>query len=556
MKEGEPVPVAPETPEKPGNASSGKRNFLKLMGGASIGLGLGLPGLATAQASTVCGSSGFGGAEGRRSAAYLARINAALAQRAQFECSDTPNGDEESLPANIGSFSKGLAHNELGEVSPSAYQTLVIALRSNTRSLLATVPMGTTPPTRLIAPFQGFAYSLAGPDPQGVPCPAPPTFSSAEAAAEMVECYWLALTRDVPYAAYDSDPTIAAACADLNRQPGYRGPRTAGQVTPANVFRGTFPGELDGPYVSQFLVRPIPHGPYEHEQRLRPFVAGTDFQITYADWLLAQRGGGAGPTPVESASVFLRNGRDLSAYLLTDYGAQPALEAALILNRIGAPPNPSLPLLPTNEAGLIGGFNQFVQLLGGAQAPALAACFYQKWQVHRRARPDAYGGRVQNHVSGRANYPIPAQLLNSAALPAIFSRYGNYLLPMAYRVGNPVHPSYPAGHASSVGATVTVLKALYRGDFVLTGNKVASADGSRLLDYPGPLTVEGELNKLAANVALGRDTAGVHYRSDGVEGLLQGERVALAFLAELRETLPASFAGFTLRTFSGVQVTV
>ena len=48
----------------------------------------------------------------------------------------------------------------------------------------------------------------------------------------------------------------------------------------------------------------------------------------------------------------------------------------------------------------------------------------------------------------------------------------------------------------------------------------------------------------------------MHFRSDSVEGLLQGERVALAFLAELRPTLPASFAGFTLRTFSGVQVTV
>ncbi len=545
----------PGVPDSADNLKAGKRDFLKLMGGASIGLGLGLPGLAEAQSSIGC-ASGVGAAAGRRQAAYLARINASLAQRAQFECSDAPNGDEESLPANINSFSKGLAHNDLGEVSPFAYQTLAIALKSNSRPLLATVTMGTTPSTRLIAPFQGFAYSLAGPDPQGVPCPAPPTFSSAEAAAEMVECYWLALTRDVPFAAYDSNPMIAAACADLSRQSGYRGPRSAGQVTPANVFRGKFPGELEGPLVSQFLVRAIPHGPYEHEQKLRPFVAGNDFQITYADWLLAQRGGGAGPTPTESTPVFLRNGRDLSTYLLTDYGAQPALEAALILNRVGAPPNASLPVLPSNEAGLIGGFNQFVQLLGGAQGPAIAACFYQKWQVHRRARPDAYSGRVHNHLTGRANYPIPAELLNSAALAATFSRSGNYLLPMAYRVGNPVHPSYPAGHASSVGATVTVLKALYRGDFVLTGNKVASADGSSLLDYAGPLTVEGELNKLAANIALGRDTAGVHFRSDSVEGLLQGERVALAFLAELRETLPASFAGFTLRTFSGVQVTV
>ncbi len=554
MNEHESTLGAPDTPD---DLNSGKRDFLKLMGGASIGLGLGLPTLAAgAQSPPTCDVTVISGSNVRRTSAYQVRLRAAQVQRAEFECSRTPNGDEASLPANINSFSKGLAHNDLGEVSPSAYQTLVFALNTNSRAALATVTMGTTPATRLIAPFHGFNYSLAGPDPQGVPCPPPPNFSSAEAAAEMVELYWLALTRDVPYAAYGSDPMIAAACADLNAQPGYRGPRSNGQVTPANVFRGNFPGELEGPLLSQFLVRPIPHGPYEHEQRLRPFVAGNNFQVSYADWLLAQRGGGAGPTPVESTAVYPRTGRDLSTYLLSDYGAQPALEAALILNRLGAPPNPSLPAQAPNEAGLVGGFNQFVQLLGGAQAPAITACFYQKWQVHRRARPDAYSGRVQNHLSGQASYPIPAELLNSAALAATFSRYGNYLLPMAYKVGNPVHPSYPAGHASSVGATVTVLKALYRGDFVLSGNKVASADGSSLLDYAGPLTVEGELNKLAANIALGRDTAGVHFRSDSVEGLLQGERVALAFLAELRPTLPASFAGFTLRTFSGVQVTV
>ncbi len=535
--------------------ATNKRDFLKLMGGASIGLGLGLSATADA-AQAVCLAAGSGGANVRRNTAYQARLGAAQAQRDQFECSNTPNGDEGILPANIGSYSKGLAHNELGEVSPTAYSTLVFALNNNSRSALATVAMGTTPPLRQASPFLGFTYSLAGPDPQGVPCPPPPTFSSPETAAEMVELYWAALTRDVPFAAYDSDPLIAAACADLNAQPGYRGPRSGGQVTPANLFRGRFPGELDGPYISQFLVRTIPHGPYEHEQKLRPFVAGTEFQVTYADWLLALRGGASGPTPTESTPVYLRNGRDLATYLLTDYGAQPALEAALILNRIGAPANPGLPAPAPNEGAIIGGFNQFVQLLGGAQAAALAACFYQKWQVHRRGRPDVYSGRVQNHITGRASYPIPAELLNSNALASNFSRHGNYLLSQAYKVGCPPHPAYPAGHAVSVGTTVTVLKALYRGDFVLTGNKVASPNGQSLLDYNGALTVEGELNKLAANVSLGRDTAGVHYRSDGVEGMLLGERVALLYLAELRRTLPASFPGFTLRTFGGAQVTV
>jgi hypothetical protein len=35
--------------------------------------------------------------------------------------------------------------------------------------------------------------------------------------------------------------------------------------------------------------------------------------------------------------------------------------------------------------------------------------------------------------------------------------------------------------------------------------------------------VGGELNKLAFNTAFGRDTAGVHYRKDQIEGITLGE---------------------------------
>lgn len=33
----------------------------------------------------------------------------------------------------------------------------------------------------------------------------------------------------------------------------------------------------------------------------------------------------------------------------------------------------------------------------------------------------------------------------------------------------------------------------------------------------------GELNKLAFNMAFGRDTAGVHFRRDEIEGIVLGE---------------------------------
>ena len=84
-----------------------------------------------------------------------------------------------------------------------------------------------------------------------------------------------------------------------------------------------------------------------------------------------------------------------------------------------------------------------------------------------------------------------------------------------------------------------------------------SSDGLSLVPYQGvALTVGGELNKLAANISLGRNVAGVHYRSDGIEGLKLGEGVALQVLAHLRTTYPEHFPGFRLTRFDGTAVSV
>jgi len=144
---------------------------------------------------------------------------------------------------------------------------------------------------------------------------------------------------------------------------------------------------------------------------------------------------------------------------------------------------------------------------------------------------------VHNHLSGVASYPINAELFASPALMRTFAYSGTYLLPMASPAGAPLHPSYPAAHATMAGAAITVLKAFYKGSFVIPAPVVASDDGLTLLPYTGPaLTVEGELNKLASNISLGRDTAGVHYRSDGDEGIRLGEELAIRVLQDLINT--------------------
>lgn len=82
---------------------------------------------------------------------------------------------------------------------------------------------------------------------------------------------------------------------------------------------------------------------------------------------------------------------------------------------------------------------------------------------------------------------------------------------------------------------------------------VASEDGSSLeeLKHIGePLTVEGELNKLASNIAIGRNWAGVHYFSDYWESVLLGEKVAISILEEQKLTYGEDFS-MTVPLFDG-----
>jgi membrane-associated phospholipid phosphatase len=136
-------------------------------------------------------------------------------------------------------------------------------------------------------------------------------------------------------------------------------------------------------------------------------------------------------------------------------------------------------------------------------------------------------------------------------------KYGSYLLPMGYPEGSPTHPAYPAGHAAFAGAGATMLKAFYNEAFVVPSPVVASADGTSLVPYVGaPLTVGNELNKLASNIAVGRDASGVHWRSDGAEGMAIGEAAAIAVLQDLRHCYNENFDGFSFTRFDGTPITI
>ena len=65
------------------------------------------------------------------------------------------------------------------------------------------------------------------------------------------------------------------------------------------------------------------------------------------------------------------------------------------------------------------------------------------------------------------------------------------------------------------------------------------------------LTLEGELNKLAANISIGRNMAGVHYFSDYYDSLRMGEEIAIGILEEQALTYSTDPFVLSVPTFDG-----
>ena len=514
-------------------------------------------------------------ATARHAASYRMRTGVARSEFLIPPQANPANGDEQRHPSYIGNYHKALPHNSAGEVAPDAYGRLLTALTSGDPNDFEAVPLGGT--TRLTDPQSGLAFDLQGADGQALAIPPAPALSSAEAAGEMVELYWMALLRDVNFADYPAHPDAAAACADLNALGDFRGPRRQGKVTPQTLFRDVLPGCSAGPYLSQFLLQPAPFGAEYVQRMIRTFLPGTDHLTGFDEWLNVQNGGRpAGAVQFDPQRRFLRNARDLAAWVHKDVLFQAYFDACLILisppdatdaesGGIGCPLNPGNPYLRSKTQAGFGTFGPpgIKGCMCEVATRGLKSTWHKKWYVHRRLRPEAFGGLV--HLQKTANrYPgvLHADVLGSPVLDRIAAGFGSFLHPAAFPEGCPTHPSYSAGHATVAGACVTVLKALFDESFVIPNPVVPSADGLSLEPYRGSatLTVGGELHKLASNIATGRNLAGVHWRSDALESLLLGEAMAITMLADQRPTYNENrggfFQGYTLTRFDGTRITV
>jgi hypothetical protein len=534
-----------------------RRAFLQAVGaGAALALGSeALPAVAAAPSGSVGASRSS--AIRRRSQAYRVRVAAAKLAKHRPLVVARANGEETDYPY-VANYSKALPHDGLGEVDPGAYRALLDALRSGDPDRFERIPLGLG--VKLTAPQTGLAFDLEGPDAGHLAIPPAPRIDGPENSAEMAELYWMALARDVHVADYEVDPITRAAADDLSeRFSDFRGPKQAGRVTPQTLFRGSTAGDRVGPYFSQFLWLDVPFGAQRIEQRNQTTLAGVDFLTDYPVWLAAQNGADLfGNEPIDPQPRYLRNLRDLARWVQIDALYQAYLNACLVLLGLRCPVNAGNPLVGSATQAGFGewGPPHILSLVTEVATRALKAVWRQKWLVHRRLRPEEFGGRIHHHMTGAAVYPIDPEILNSPVLDRVFTRYGTYLLPMAFSEGCPTHPAYGAGHATVAGACVTVLKAWFDGSFVIPEPVVASDDGLALLPYHGPpLTVSGELDKVAANIAIGRNGAGVHWRTDYWESVRLGEEVAIGILEE-QKLCHNQEPSFTFTGFDGKTVKI
>jgi hypothetical protein len=480
-----------------------------------------------------------------------------------------PNNQDENLyPNKIGNFSKGLPHNDDGTVVLSAYNALLQAINSGSPADFDAIPLGGT--TGLTNPQSGLAFDLQGPDAHALVQPPAPAFASRAQAAEISENYWMALLRDVPYSQYATNPIANAAAADLTLYGAdFNAPKSGGAVTTATLFRGLTSGDRLGPYLSQFFYQDCNFGANKLEQKITTTVPGVNYMTDFATWLAVQRGIAQPSNTFDPVPRYMRNGRDIGQWVHIDVLFQAYFQAFLIIAGAGVPFDDGNPYNGNPSQIGFGTFGgpHIATLLCEVSTRALKAVWYQKWFVHRRLRPEVMAERVDRTLFHGAGYPVNAEILNSFSDSNRLGGFmppGNALLPMAFPEGSPTHPAYGAGHATVAGACVTILKAWFKETTRLVDIGLdpvqPTDDGLSLVPYTGSdagdLTVGGELNKIAANVALGRNTAGVHWRSDATESLKLGEQIAIGILKEQRACYNEVFNGFSLTKFDGTSITV
>lgn len=650
----------------------------------------------------------------RDSAIEIASNRAPAKAQTRNKDLDTALSGADDMISPVGTFTKGLTHDNYGNVNRADLANFIKALNQphadSAQDAESPFPgvYSTGKPAKFDAPLHkggynhkvgkgvrgwespisGHTFDLMGTDADGTGMPNAPEVGSTELTAEMAEVYCAALMRDVAFNDWEAEGEKVKPHIDVLKKLSFfnsddglsaqairrRNARLlSGPISGKTLFRGSTPGAMKGPYISQFMLvgnearkSPEPDGTVKSataaEGRAQRFgaesvvpedVKGTpaegkilygaqgipqqfaghlkevDHLTTWSSWLDVQNGANLKDIKdyFEDTARFIHTPRDLATYVHYDALYQAYLNAVLILLGMGADTDIGLPEgggapedtknpQKNRDAFATFGGPHILSLVTEVATRALKAVRRQKFNIHLRSRPEVIAGAISLAWKGGkaaealGPFKKDCESMRDALLPILTAVQDhnekqnlkghalkkedidntisgtNALLPMAFPEGSPMHASYGAGHATVAGACVTIVKAFFemydhdreRGQDSIYG--IVAKDGKNVLGYPGKypaqlfeterflknsymttdngttltawtgerLSIQGELDKLAANISIGRNFAGVHYYTDYYESLRMGERIAVSILQEqmltYREPVSMRFTSF------------
>ncbi len=490
-------------------------------------------------------------------------------------------------------FGKTLDHNATsGFVKKSDIDPLIEAVKMNTQDLLALIPRHANAVRKLEGVPVANALNNEGKQPHAIDLTVH-AIDSGEMMFEMMEVYAMRLLRDTPFADWDGDDTVATVVSELNKYASdITAPVIGTTITTQTLLRGNHSHETIGPYISQFLLHPFHYGNLPMTQKYY-LENDAHSMLSMAGWLGVQQGvTGDTLSDISGTLKYIYSPRMLGSIVHRDPFFQFYYNAALILNTYGVGTVGYDNSDVNSSVWSDGGSPAALSALAEVSAGALHTAWRMKYGLTLRIRPEVLAQRItvaNNNATLRANVDKLNTIKTNADIGSgILSLVNslnisnggevlggqNYYLDVLFQEGSPTHPSCPAGHALVAGACTTVLKAMvatHDSEGVripwVSGSRlayIADASGDSLNVYSGEdvssMTIVGELNKLASNISLGRDFAGVHYREDGTKGMLAGEEYAISFLQDKIKEYGAQangmFGGFDLEKFDGTRILI
>lgn len=474
---------------------------------------------------------------------------------------------------------------------------------------LATLPKSTVAERKLEDPTGGLGFEPIGEHQTLIAAPHHIQIDSPEGVMEMTEVYCMAIMRDTLISSLNAatDPTtITTAPRDGNGvapesavhesadailsilntytsstrvKPNWPVDPQTGTTNLALMFRGHGKGEDIGQYVSQLLILDIPFGSGIFEQKYAPEWDSVA-SVTKVGYVAIQNGVKLVPTKAAIPARRIRSLRDIGSVVHSDPAYGLYFNAGLIAAKAG------LDALKEPGAGsnfMDTGVPDYLTCIGAVTRAALRAAWLTKWQNSLKIRPETTAARLSWYETATDKPPelaVWAEMFSDDLKTRIKAwtasqgaDEGSTFLPLLYDEGSPTHPSFPAGHATVAGACVTIIKAFLhthgpapayapvKWTAKFGPMQMVSDDTGDLMDtVDSGETIVGELNKLASNVSLGRNMAGVHYRYDGDCGILMGEEVAISYLKAMTcSYYPAILKkniSFLLEKFDGTLVTI